>query len=508
MAISNGSISSLLSLLLLLLISSSFLLRVTGAGKGEGEEEEYYSAVGDPGMRRDGLRVAWEAWNFCNEVGEEAPQIGSPRGADCFDLDKDGVMHHVSETDNSLGVGDPLPGDPAANVADVDLYAAMKEMYLGKKCEVEDNPPWHFWMIMLKNGNLDTTAALCPKNGKKTPPFPPQPGRFPCFGKGCMNQPLVYHNFTSLEGTTLRGRMFGSYDLDADLSGTGAGDNASFFSVTWEKEVGGANGGWRFHHVLKTTSKYPWLMLYLRSDATKGFSGGYHYDTRGMTRIVPESPNFKVRITLEVEKGGGANSQFYLMDMGSCWKNDGRPCDGDVTTDVTRYSEMIINPDTQAWCRPDRLYECPPYHTFRNGTRVSRRDTARFPYDAYHVYCSPGNAAQAEQPTTYCDPYSNPQPQEIVQILPHPVWGEYGYPTKKGEGWIGDPRTWELDVGGMSQALYFYQDPGTPPAKRRWPSLDVGTEIYISNNAMAEWTISDFDIIIPKTYREGDTSLM
>lgn len=46
----------------------------------------YISAVGDPGMKRDGLRLAWEAWNFCNEVGAEAPHMGSPRGADCFDL--------------------------------------------------------------------------------------------------------------------------------------------------------------------------------------------------------------------------------------------------------------------------------------------------------------------------------------------------------------------------------------------------------------------------------------
>lgn len=44
------------------------------------------SAVGDGGMRRDGLRVAFEGWNFCNEVGTEAPDMGSPRAADCFDL--------------------------------------------------------------------------------------------------------------------------------------------------------------------------------------------------------------------------------------------------------------------------------------------------------------------------------------------------------------------------------------------------------------------------------------
>lgn len=48
--------------------------------------KEYESAVGDPGMRRDSLRVAIEAWNQCNEVHEEAPHMGSPRQADCFDL--------------------------------------------------------------------------------------------------------------------------------------------------------------------------------------------------------------------------------------------------------------------------------------------------------------------------------------------------------------------------------------------------------------------------------------
>jgi hypothetical protein len=42
-------------------------------------------------------------------------------------------------------------------------------------------------------------------------------------------------------------------------------------------------------------------------------------------------------------------------------------------------------------------------------------------------------------------------------LLPHPIWGEYGYPIKKGDGWVGDARTWELDVGGLSSRLYFYQ---------------------------------------------------
>ncbi|KAL5202789.1 hypothetical protein ABZP36_013741 [Zizania latifolia] len=487
---------------LVLLLSGCSVARSIRTNGGGG----YVSAIGDPGMRRDGLRVAWEAWNFCNEVGREAPGMGSPRGADCFDLehgvDEHGqptykVVHQVTDADNNLRAGDTFPGAPA-NITDVDRYAAAKELYLGDRCQVPDSPaPWQFWMVMLKNGNLDTTAAICPENGRSARPFP-QTSRFPCpGGAGCMNQPLVFHNRTALDATgqRLRGGLFGTYDLDApaDLGS----NNVSFYSVAWEKDLGNG-GGWLFHHKLRTTPKYPWLMLYLRSDATTGFSGGYHYDTRGMSKIVPESPNFKVRVTLEVKQGGGPNSQFYLLDMGSCWKNDGRPCDGDVTTDVTRYSEMVINPETPAWCSPRRVDQCPPWHTFRNGTRVHRTDAARFPYGAYHVYCSPGNARRAEQPTTYCDPYSNPQPQEILQLVPHPVWGEFGYPMAKGQGWVGDPRAWELDAGAMSQALYFYQDPGTPPARRRWSSLDVGTEIYVSNHAEAEWTMSGFDVLVPE----------
>ncbi|XP_068664603.1 uncharacterized protein [Aristolochia californica] len=467
------------------------------------------SAVGDPGMKRDSLRLALESWNQCNEVGEEVPFQGSPRAADCFDVlselsdDKDdksmmhSIIHRVTEEDNKLGVGDPFLGVPPEALHDVDLYAPAKEAYLGYQCQVNEYPhPWQFWMIMLKSGNMDVFAGLCPENGKKIGPFGPST-RFPCFGPGCMNHPIIFHNYTSMQGdnVTLQGSFYGTYDLDANRRVNLESQNISYYSVVWEKEIG--KGSWVFHHKLRTSVKYPWLMLYLRSDATKGLSGGYHYPTRGMSKIIPESPNFKVRHTLNVLKGGGPQSQFYLLDMGSCWKNDGRPCDGDVLTDVTRYSELIINPAVTPWCRADNLHVCPPYHTFPNGTRVHRTDKANYPYSAYHVHCSPGNAQDLEEPYNLCDPYSNPQAQEILQILPHPVWGDYGYPTKAGEGWIGDGRTWELDVGRLSRDLYFYQDPGTPPAKRIWPSINVGTEIYISaESAVAEWTLSDFDIII------------
>ncbi|KAG6429223.1 hypothetical protein SASPL_107268 [Salvia splendens] len=449
------------------------------------------SAVGDGGMQRDGLRVAFEAWNFCNEVGAEAPGMGSPRAADCFHLTQGSgsIIHEVSEADNRLGVGTPFPGLSHKALNNPDLYAAEKELYLGSLCQVSDTPmPWQFWMVMLKNGNYDTRSGLCPENGKKAPPF--HPGRFPCFGKGCMNQPSLYHQPTRLynDGTLMRGGFNGSYD-------TSTGKHYSYYQVMWEKKVG--SGSWVFKHKLMTSKKYPWLMLYLRADATKGYSGGYHYDTRGMLKILPESPSFKVKLSLDIKKGGGPKSQFYLMDIGSCWKNNGAPCDGNVRTDVTRYSEMIINPATQAWCSPTNIANCPPYHITPDDTKILRNDTDNFPYGAYHYYCVPGNAKHAEKPYSTCDPYSNPQAQELVQLLPHPIWEEYGYPTKQGQGWVGDGRTWELDVGGLSSRLYFYQDPDTAPARRIWTSLDVGTEIFVSDqDEVAEWSLSDFDVIL------------
>lgn len=198
------------------------------------------------------------------------------------------LVHRVTEEENRLGIGQAFLGVDQVSLKNVDRYAAEKELYLGRKCEVKDSPhPWHFWMIMLKSGNMDTYAGRCPQNGHKVGPYGPDT-QFPCFGKGCMNQPLIYHDYSSLDKTTqLKGRFYGSWDLDSDLSKGMEGGNFSYHSVTWEKELG--KGSWIFHHVLRTSVKYPWLMLYLRADSTKGFSGGYHYPTRGMLKIVSKT---------------------------------------------------------------------------------------------------------------------------------------------------------------------------------------------------------------------------
>ncbi|XP_057793693.1 uncharacterized protein LOC131010262 [Salvia miltiorrhiza] len=485
------------------------------------EENSYASALGDPGMKNPNSRFAFEAWNFCNEVGVEAPNMGSPRMADCADQNcpkiaddsssslidsrsKCVIHHRVKDSDNRLRTGDRFPIRDFKSFTDPDAYAVEKELYLGTLCAPPDPAnSWYFWMIMLKNGNFDKNTTLCPENGKKVAKIVTDRS-FPCFGEGCMNQPLMFHNKSKLvsfsdSSDSMVGGFYGTYDLDADLS-AGAGEN-SFFSASWQKNL--STGSWILSQKLTTSTKYPWLMLYLRADAAEGFNGGYHYNGRGIMKTLPESPNFKVRLTLDVKQGGGPNSQFYLLDIGGCWKNNGDPCDGDVLTDVTRYSEMIINPATTSWCRPDNLVSCPPYHTSPTGEMIHRNDTSRFPYSAYHLYCAPGNAQYLEKPYDICDPYSNPQAQELVQILPHPEWAVHGYPKRKGDGWIGDRRTWELDTGALSNRLYFYQDPRTKPAKRVWISINVGTEIYVSPGGVtAEWSVSDFDVLVPNNGEE------
>eukprot|EP00249_Psilotum_nudum_P000872 c13029_g1_i1 orf=248-1840(+) len=487
------------------------------------DKPAFESALGDSGMKDHRVRVSIEAWDFCNNVGRDSLGLPSPRQADCADIwcpsgtGPCTVFQHVKLQDNMLKAGDVFPQAAFKDSADPDQYAVEKELYLASLCEVRksQSEAWQFWTVMLKNGNFDLSSGSCPSTSPQSRTIPRPFKRvvskssFPCFGTGCMNQPLVYHNWSrpelncnprsnrdclSQKGQALSGGFYGTYDVDSGPVQRQS-ENKSYFSVTWNKNP--STDSWMFHHVLKVTKKYPWLMLYLRADATSGRSGGYPFETRGMMMKVPESPNFKVTLSLNITKGGGPQSQFYLLDIGGCWKNNGEPCDGDVTTDVTRYSEMIINPETDSWCGPSDYAQCPPYHVLLNGTKIYRNDTANFPYTAYHLYCVPPNAKFAEHPFRYCDPYSNPEPQELVQLLPHPEWAVHGYPATKGEGWINDPRTWQLDVGALSSRLYFYQDPGTPPARRMWPSVDVGTEIFISEQKQtAEWTVSDFDVLI------------
>ena len=196
------------------------------------------------------------------------------------------VHHKMNESDN-LGASDNFPITDFKYYTDVDLYAIENELYPGSRCEIENTiDPWHFWMTMLKNGNFHKNITLFPENGKKVDRIVTKRS-FPCFCEECMNQPLIYHNRFVVVSfgdkmVSLIGGFYGTDDLDANLS-KGVEKN-SYFSVLWQENV--STGSWIISHKLTTSSKYPWLMLYLRADATKGFNGGYHYNGRGIMRKV------------------------------------------------------------------------------------------------------------------------------------------------------------------------------------------------------------------------------
>ncbi|KAG7962273.1 hypothetical protein I3843_09G058500 [Carya illinoinensis] len=141
---------------------------------------------------------------------------------------------------------------------DPNLFAMEKEAYLCSLCRVQNSTDsWHFWMIMLKN----VSKIITGKN-------------FPCFGEGCMNQPLVYHNYSRLVSSrdqiaSLMGGFYGTFDLDVDLC-EGIGRTPTSLDFLANINI----------------FKVSLLMLYLRADATEGFNGGYHYGSCGIIRKV------------------------------------------------------------------------------------------------------------------------------------------------------------------------------------------------------------------------------
>jgi hypothetical protein len=272
-------------------------------GDGVGPLRMGRSVLGDPGMRSEKVRVAVEGWNFCNRVGYEAAGAPSPRWADCTDIDckSDGVRcsteHRVVDLDNDLRTGEAFPRGSFETSNDADLYVVEKEKYLAALCEEDASAkPWHFWMLMLKNGNYDQSSNLCRNFAEASKPLKflnprtgSQLGAFPCFGPGCMNQPVVLQNLSKIQPgdgshPSLSGSVYGTYDVDQAGELPNANGNISYFSVTWEKNA--TSGSWIFTHKLTVSQKYPWLMLYLRADATSGVSGGYPWETRGMMRQV------------------------------------------------------------------------------------------------------------------------------------------------------------------------------------------------------------------------------
>ena len=134
----------------------------------------------------------------------------------------------------------------------------------------------------------------------------------------------------------------------------------------------------------------------------------------------------------------------------------------------------------------------------------------------YMYYCAPPGSPHPSGVTT-CDAYSNPNPQELQQLLPCAEWGVHGFPSTPGEGWLGDDRLWNLDVGALAARVYFSGSepsdaavnrtgkgwaplpqaglPDYPGWNRSWVSFEIGPEqMDASGAAVVRWETSEFDV--------------
>lgn len=118
-------------------------------------------------------------------------------------------------------------------------------------------------------------------------------------------------------------------------------------------------------------------------------------------------------------------------------------------------------------------------------------------------------------PNSICDPYSNPNPQELLQLLPCSEWETHGFPSSLGEGWVGDARTWTLDVGGLGSRVFLSgtepqplpprsaaaaalradrASEGLPGVNRSWISFEIGPEQMDPGGGFVRWEVEDWDV--------------
>eukprot|EP00040_Diaphanoeca_grandis_P012030 m.61408 g.61408 ORF g.61408 m.61408 type:complete len:530 (+) comp22977_c0_seq2:205-1794(+) len=514
------------------MMTASAMLMVVAATAPEVAGQNWMSALGDPGMMLPNPSTQFTAWNFCN--GAKAPAAfatnPSPRMADCSVASGGNA---VTEAANDLGLGTDVPGFPPTN--DVDLYARQKELYLGKLCsKTAEQGNWSAWSVMFKSGNMDTDQNICPC---VVPHCGPKHA-----GSGFMSQPLMVHGWTNNNAS---GYFAGTYDvepswtpaektavqnaltqytedwiryrlLEINTSTSVAPPkptpptvlmNSSFAFTAWYRN---ASGRTVYYSAMRTSERYPWLMNYLRTNDVSGGYGGYPWNGAGIM-FGPVPTETKISVTLRVIDGGHVQDQFYLPEISGCWKLDGSPCDGDILTDVTRYLCFILAPSVKARCSATHQQSCPPYHVRSSDSRtIYRNDTENFPYSCYYMHCYAPNDPNAP-PGETCDPYSNPNPQELMQMLPCDEWGEHGFPTAAGQGWIGDTRLWHLDVGALGSRIFLggkepaaitpstpsrdlLQNAGYPGVNRSWISFEIGPEQMDPSGSMVRWEIQDWDI--------------
>jgi hypothetical protein len=284
---------------------------------------------------------------------------------------------------------------------------------------------------------------------------------------------------------------------------------SSYFGMEWTYREGR-----RIHrHVLRTGDDLNWIMLYTGPEAATGLKGGYEWDGRGQYWPAPLSTtrnatswdpawgkmppnNFQVDMWTNITLWPGGPG-FYFLNLGACWKDSGAQCDGDITTDVTRYLLFQLPaPGADAGaarCGPGAAQRalCPALHRYRNGTEVALGEPA-FPYRAYHSVTRRERGADGAFRCKH-DCWSNPCDQDWVRIEPSPEWAEYGFPATVAAGMT--PTRWVLDAGAVSAAMAPHFS-GTPPPLLAWTTLNIGPEMMGPPGTVAVWETAEHDVLI------------
>lgn len=498
---------------------------------------KFVSVLGDPRMSQPEPRILLESWNFCNRCGR-ACDVG-PRWADCV---SEAGEQLVSEAANAAGLPRAAQGQPTC-----DAFAEQKERDLGELCQRRDaerNATSFMWSFMLKSGAWNDTekGALCGLWCEKEGCSGWSPGtRGPALDWNDTNynmrQATVAHVPSAPDGAGgWSGAFYGTWDprglktpgvVPPDVrvpqilapQPTPPPAVSSYFGVEWFVRAGRRI----FRHSLVSGDDCPWLMLYSGPEAASGPKGGYPWDGRGIMSVVPRTtlhnastfppsagkrPTNSWRLHMWANYSQMRNAGTYFLNMGACWKDDGRECDGDLSTDVTRYVMFQFHNGSVGTaaekaraerCGPhaSQLHLCPPSHTYRNGSSV-RRGEPHFPYEAYHSVSTRRPRAKGEQYHCKHDCWSNPQEQDWVRIEPSAAWGELGFPSSVEDGLT--PNYWQLEVGAFATQVAGLFSGAPPPPVIRWHTLNSGPELNNARNGSLVWETSQIDVLL----EEGD----
>ena len=191
------------------------------------KKENFKSVIGDPGMKAKLPTTAWTGWNFCN--GAKGPlkfrslDLPSPRMADCV-IPGSMFKNAISNFDNNLRIGQVSP----IKTRDVNVFARMKELYLGKLCsrpfEFDKTSNYSHWSVMFKSGNMDISKGLCVETAGRdvlntrhvTPASADRDNNHELsFNNLPMNQPIMVHRWTSNDNGWTGGFFAGTYDVNS-----------------------------------------------------------------------------------------------------------------------------------------------------------------------------------------------------------------------------------------------------------------------------------------------------